>query len=731
MDDELTRRKELLIPSLQVKDLKLPPEVERLQDLAYNLWWTWTPQARRLFASIDRASWGRYRNPIELLLNVDPGHWEALLADDDFMSGYTSTVRSLDAYIEGDGGTWFEDRFPGYGGGPIAYFSMEFGIHQSLAIYSGGLGVLSGDHCKSASDLGLPFVAVGLLYRLGYFRQTVDVDGFQQHIYPEYDFQRLPIQPVLSPRGQELVVSVPLPEREVMARVWRARVGRVPLLLLDTDIVGNDPADRPITNALYVRGREMRLTQEAVLGIGGAKALAALEIEPAAWHINEGHSALLQIERIRAAGGVGGMGSLDAAVRKVGRNTAFTTHTPVPAGNEQFDRDLARKFFDVWAQEIGVGVEELLDVGQADHGQPGQSLNLTAVGVRTSAYVNGVSELNGEVGDRMWRHLRPGLPDGERVVDSITNGIHVPTWLGLEMRNLLVERLGSGWHRALLEPDGWSEILRIPDAEIWNAHRSQKARLCRFSRARLRDQYARHGRSPSELRAVVESLDPDALTVGFARRFATYKRAGLLFSDLHRLRALVNHPERPVQVILAGKAHPADRPGQELIQHIFQLSQEADLKGRVVYLENYDMRIGRMMVQGCDVWLNTPRRPLEASGTSGMKAAINGGLNLSVLDGWWPEAFDGSNGWAIGEQEQLADEWQQDQRDVQSLYQTLEEEVAPRFYAGSDTEPPEAWVQMMKRSILAIGPAFSASRMVRDYAERAYMPLASGSDTRT
>ncbi len=706
------------LSTLQVTDLKLPSEVEYLQDLAYNLWWSWTPAALRLFASIDRASWARYRNPIQLLLNADPKQWETLLRDDDFMSSYTSVVRGLDGYLNFEK-SWFSSRFPEYEGPPIAYFSTEFGIHQSLAIYSGGLGVLSGDHCKSASDLGLPFVAVGLLYRQGYFRQAVDADGFQQHIYPKHDFHRLPIQPVLSPRGRPLEVSVPLPGREVFAKVWLARVGRVPLLLLDTDVGENDPADRPITNALYVRGREMRLTQEAVLGIGGVRALKALEIEPAVWHINEGHSALLQIERLHEARV---NRSWSEALDSIAENTVFTTHTPVPAGNEQVDVDLAGSYVEVWAERLGIETEKLLALGRADHGSPGQPLNLTALGVRTSAFVNGVSRINGEVGDRMWRHLRPDLPTGERAVHGITNGVHIPTWIGLEMRTLLIEHLGPGWLDKLFEPAGWDAILKIPNVSIWEAHNAQKARLTRFARARLRRQYARHGRPPSELRAVAKTLDPDILTVGFARRFATYKRAGLLFSDLHRLRSLVNHPKRPMQVLLAGKAHPADRPGQELIQHIFKLSQEAGLKGRVVYLEDYDMRIGRMMVQGCDVWLNTPRRPLEASGTSGQKAAINGSLNCSVLDGWWPEAFDGTNGWTIGDESPPVDTWRQDESDAHSLYQTLEETVAPSFYADRNGAP-ETWVEMMKRSIVTVGTGFGADRMVRDYTEQAYMPL--------
>lgn len=711
------------VPSLQITDLKLPAEVKGLYDLSYNLAWTWRPQARLFFASIDRASWARYRNPVELLLNVDPQQWETLIHDDTFMANHLSLVRALEQYLDPRTETWFGERFPEYAGGPIAYFSMEYGLHQSLPIYSGGLGVLSGDHCKSASDLGVPMVALGLLYRSGYFRQTLDADGFQQHFYPRSDFQRLPLKKVLDSQGRELAVRVPLPGREVAVRAWLAQVGRVPLLLLDTDVVANDPADREIASVLYVRGRETRLIQEAVLGIGGVKVLAELGIEPGVWHINEGHSALLQLERLRVAT-ASGSASLAAALRQIRRSTAFTTHTPVPAGNEQFDRGLARRYFDVWAPPMGVEAEELLALGEADHGEPDQPLNLTALALRTCGYANGVSALNGRVGDQMWRHLFPDLGDDERAIDGITNGIHVPTWLGVEVRDLIAQHLGSDWRTALLEPGGWDQLLEVADADLWRAHQAQKARLGRFTRTRVRRQYARHGRSPAELRAVTQLLNPEILTVGFARRFATYKRASLLFSDMHRLRALLNHPERPMQVVLAGKAHPADRPGQDLIRHIFQLSQEPDLNGRVIFLEGYDMRIGQMMVQGCDVWLNTPRRPLEASGTSGQKAAMNGCLNLSVLDGWWPEAFDGTNGWAIGGEEQLTEDWQQDQSDAHSLYTALEEQVAPRYYERDGDGLPTSWLETMKRSIATIGPRFSARRMVRDYVEKSYLPLA-------
>ena len=705
----------------QVADIELPREVERLYDLAYNLWWSWKPEARQLFSSIKVDSWARYRNPVNLLLNVERTQWEQLVSSDAFMGSYSRVIQDFERYMNGLE-TWFDRRHPEYDGGPVAYFSMEYGLDQSLAIYSGGLGVLSGDHCKSASDLGLPFVGVGLLYRSGYFNQAIDADGFQQHIYPDYDFNRLPVRPAMDERGRDVVVGIPLPGREVKAKVWVAQVGRVPILLLDTDLPTNDPADRPIAKVLYVRGREMRLVQEMVLGVGGVKALEALGIEPGVWHINEGHSALLQLERMRRAIASERF-DFEAALSRIGENVAFTTHTPVPAGNEQFAPDLATRYLDLWAEPLGTSSDRLLKVGHPDHGEPDQPFNLTAFALRTSRFANGVSRLNAEVADRMWRHLFDEPAPEEPVIQPITNGIHLPTWLGSELQDLFALRLGAGWQETLLDPKAWEFVYELSNEELWAAHQSQKERLLRFSRSRLLEQYARHGRPPSKLREVSVFFSDEALTIGFARRFATYKRAGLLFSDLHRIRGIVRNADRPVRILLAGKAHPADRPAQELIQHLYRLSQEADMEGRVAFIENYNMRVGRMLVQGVDLWLNTPRRPYEASGTSGQKAAVNGVLNCSILDGWWPEGFDGDNGWAIGSEETVAEEWVQDQNDANSLYSTLEERVLPTYYERDEQGLPIRWIDMMKRSIASIGARFSASRMVREYTDRAYTPL--------
>jgi glycogen phosphorylase len=554
----------------------------------------------------------------------------------------------------------------------------------------------------------------------GYFHQTIDADGRQQHHYPELDFARLPLRPAAGPTGRDVIVTVPFP-REIAAQVWVAQVGRVPLLLLDTDIRENDPADRPITSILYTSGREMRFAQETVLGIGGARALAELGIEPRIWHMNEGHSALLQLERLRRMRAAGH--ELEDAQERIRRSTAFTTHTPVPAGNESFEQDLVRPHFEAWCAQAGLPLESWLALGNEDHGQPGQPFNLTALAIRTSARINGVSKLNAEVAARIWSHLFAAeAPADERIV-PITNGVHPATWIGNPLRELYTRWFGERWTQVLGSETGRGAILDAPDNELWEAHRAQKLRLASILRSRLRSQFARHGVAPGELRRIEGMFDPEALTIGFARRFATYKRAGLLFSDLHRLRKVVGDPERPLQIVLAGKAHPGDRPGQELIQHLFQLSQEDPLGARVFFVEDYDLRVARTLVGGVDVWLNTPRRPLEASGTSGMKAGMNGALNCSIADGWWPEGYDARHGWVIAGRECPDDEGAQDREDARALYQLLEEEIVPLFYERDEAGLPRGWITRMKESIASLTPRFSSDRMARDYCEQAYLPL--------
>jgi starch phosphorylase len=707
------------IETLPGAEVDLPRELARLYDLAYNLWWTWSPNAHLLFSAIDPARWIRSRNPVALLLGVEPHMWDPLLQNESFMSSYHSVIGEFDRYLSGGETAWFTKTYPSFSGGPVAYFSTEFGWHECLGIYSGGLGVLSGDHCKSASDLGIPFVGVGLMYRRGYFRQSVDADGRQQHFYPDYDLHRLPLRPVAGPGGKPLRVHVELPERSVQLRVWKATVGRVPVLLLDSDVRENDPADRPITSILYVHGREMRLCQEMVLGVGGFRALEAAGITPSVWHLNEGHSALVSFERIRRTMAVDGIG-FDEAVTKTSKTSAFTTHTPVPAGNETFEIPLVRTYADAWAAGLAGGSSPFVDLGR---GAPGDGVfNMTVLAIRTSSRVNGVSKLHGHVADGMWKHLFPAADSEKEHVGAITNGVHTPTWMGPEMGAMLRRHLGGDFERRLLDPGFADEVLQIPDADIWDAHAAQKTRLLRLVRERVLQQLARHGRSPEDLRRVQTLLAPDVLTLGFARRFATYKRADLIFRDLARLKDIVTSASRPVQIVFAGKAHPADKPGQDVLRRIFEYSMSADLWGHVVLLENYDMGVARFLVQGVDVWVNTPRRPLEASGTSGMKAAANGALNLSVLDGWWAEGYEPGLGFAIGRAHDYGDFGTQDAEDSESLYRVLADEVAAEFYDRDAGGLPRKWLDRMKRSIARLTPRFSTARMVRDYAIRAYVP---------
>jgi starch phosphorylase len=699
--------------------LSVPAEFERLKDLACNLWWSWTPEARLLFAAIDSELWHEYQNPLEVLRHADDAIWSTLGTSDEFQSKYHEIVGDFDRYMS-ETELWYPANAGAAAGRPVAYVSTEYGLHETLPIYSGGLGVLSGDHAKSASDLGIPMFCVGLLYRRGYFKQGVDADGRQQHRYPHLDLSAIPAQRVLNRVGEPLIVSVPLEDRDVKLAVYNVQVGRVSLLLLDSDVPENASHDRPITNILYVRGREMRLCQEIVLGVGAVRTLRALGIEPAVWHLNEGHSSLLLLELASEQAERGA--PLDEALGSVARSIVFTTHTPVPAGNETFDRELMRRYVSPYAARIGVREDELLRLGTVEEHASG-TFNMTALALRISSFRNGVSERHGDVSREMWKSL---FGDGEVPIGSITNGIHVETWLGAELRNLLERRFGRNWLDTCGD-EAWLSLAEVvPDGELWRSKMAHKRRLIAAARARLRRMHARHGASPAELEAVERLLDPNALTIGFARRFATYKRAGLLFQDLQRARAILSNADRPVQVLIAGKAHPADHEGQQLIANLFKLSQGENFRGRVVFIEDYDMELGRLLVQGCDVWLNNPRRPMEASGTSGQKAAANGGLNLSVLDGWWIEGYSSDVGWAIGAGgDDGSDQGAVDAEDARALYELLESEVVPLFYERDETDLPREWIRRMKISIRDLLPRFSGRRMVRNYCEQAYVPLAS------
>ena len=708
------------IPSIPAATFRLPPQLEGLRRLAYNLYWAWHPRARTIWSRIDRDTWTRHRNPIPVLSG--PVEWRRLLDDTDFMVEVGEVLREFDGYMANGSDSWFANRYP-EPAGPVAYFCAEYGIYESLGIYSGGLGVLAGDHTKTTSDMALPFVGVGLLYRKGYFHQTIDADGHQEHAYPDYDLSRLPLSRVQGPDGEPLQVSVELPDRDLQVAVWVAQVGRTPVLLLDTDIPENGDADRPITHILYVRGREMRLHQELVLGVGGVRALRALGISPSVWHLNEGHSAFLLAERAReyVAAGL----TLEEAWDRVRADSVFTIHTPVPAGNERFAADLVRQLAgplldgDGRPNTGGVPVAAVLELGIGVEGDRSQ-FDMTGFSLRLTRDGNAVSQLHARTADATWQGVAP------HEIIGVTNGVHMPSWVGHAMSETLTRYTGADLDNMDAEADGpeaggfWQRLPGIPDDELWETHKRQKLELAIFARRRLRNQFARHGESPAVLEALEAALEPDILTIGFARRFATYKRAGLLFSDVDRLARLLWNEERPVQVVFAGKAHPADRPGQQVIQEIFTRSRSDPLRGRVFVLEDYDIRIARYLVAGVDIWLNNPRRPLEASGTSGMKAAANGVVNVSVLDGWWDEGWTGDNGWAIGGRETNSDEGAQDWADAQDLYRLLESEIVPLYYDRLPDGLPVRWVELMRRSMASALWRFSTTRMLHDYVERMY-----------
>ena len=706
----------VFIPSLPAASFPLPPRLEGLRRLAYNLRWAWNPKTRNLWSLVDRTAWNRYRNPIPVISG--PTEWSRLLEDEKFLAEYQDVLTDFDRYMADGSGHWFQRKHAAKLDGPIAYFCAEYGFHESLGIYSGGLGVLAGDHMKSASDMALPFIGVGLLYRKGYFRQSIDADGHQEHAYPDYDLSRLPLARVQDRNGLPLTVSIELPDRSLSVAVWLVQVGRVPVLLLDTDLADNSVEDRPITHILYVRGREMRLHQELVLGIGGVRAIRALGLEPDVWHLNEGHSAFLLAERARELVAAGA--PLDTAWSTVKRDSVFTIHTPVSAGNERFDADLVRRVAGPALNAGGVPVERVLELGLGTDGDRGQ-FDMTAFSLRLTNGANAVSKLHAETANATWSAVT------DKPILAVTNGVHPPTWIGSPVDEQLAGHLDAKLDSLDAGPGQdrfWERLGRLSDADLWEAHLRQKRELAIFARGRLRGQLARHGEAPAVLAEIETALDPAILTIGFARRFATYKRAGLLFSDLDRLAKLLWDEQRRVQIVFAGKAHPADRPGQRVIQEIFQQSRSPKLRGRVFILEDYDMRVARFLVQGVDTWLNNPRRPLEASGTSGMKAAQNGVPNISVLDGWWDEGYEGDNGWAIGGREQNPDEAAQDWSDAQDLYRLLEDHLIPAYYERDKAGIPTRWVETMRRAMASSLWQFSTTRMLQEYTERLYLPAA-------
>ncbi|MCB0118007.1 MAG: alpha-glucan family phosphorylase [Anaerolineales bacterium] len=695
----------------------LPKRIERLGELATNLWWSWHPEASRLFGRLDYDLWERLgHNPIRLLNEIERARLDQSAKDKEYLELYDDLFKRFDDYFKSKK-TWSQKTHSELKN-PVAYFSMEYGLHETLPIYSGGLGVLSGDHLKEASDLGLPFVAVGFMYAQGYFSQRISEDGWQEAVNNPLTFEHLPVA-LVTKDGKPVTISFDFPDRKLTAQIWEVRVGRIPLYLLDSNVEGNNDYDRLLTARLYWSDLDRRIMQEVLLGIGGVRALRALGYAPAVWHMNEGHASFLTLERIRelAAGGT----SFADAAEKTRKQNVFTTHTPVPAGNDEFPLYLIDKYLANYWGELGLTREEFVDVAKHTHPQ-GDMYSMPVLALKLSGGSNGVSELHGEVSRDMWKFLWNDRDVKDVPIQHVTNGVHTRNWLGRRMNHLLEKHLGADWYDNLDDSSLMEKIDEIPDNELWAIHLHLKRKMAFYLKERVRDRWTHGGFHPVQVVASGVLINPYALTIGFARRFATYKRANLILSDVDRLLELINRPNMPVQIIFAGKAHPADDPGKQLIQKVYRTVKKAETGGRIVFVEDYDMNLARYLVQGVDVWMNTPRRPHEASGTSGMKAAINGVPNFSVLDGWWCEAFNGKNGWSIGEEKEFDSNEAQDAADAESLYQTLEHQIIPKFYDRDTKELPSAWVAFMKESMKTVIPQFSTRRMVKEYVEKFYIP---------
>jgi starch phosphorylase len=695
----------------------IPRRLSRLAELADNLAYSWDRPTRTLFARLHPGLWDAVNhNPKAFLKRVDEDRLTEAAEDHIFLGSYNRVLSAFDTYMSEPLKRDIPlDLRPG---DQIAYFCAEFGFHESFPVYSGGLGILAGDHCKSASDLRLPFVAVGLLYRQGYFSQRIDNDGHQIATYTDSEFDDLPVRPALAEDGSEVHVQIELPGRKVEVKVWDARVGQVRMLLLDTDLSTNSPEDRYITHQLYGGDRHTRIQQEIVLGIGGDRALAALDIKPTAFHINEGHAAFLVLERVR---GLVKQGlSFQSALEAVAANTVFTTHTPVPAGHDHFSEDMIWDYFGQCCSDMGVSREEFMRLGGAGNGQ---EFNMTRLALHGSRHHNGVSRIHGGVSSRILSDMWPQVGPDESPMDYITNGVHVPTFLAQEWQDLFDTKLGYEWRRRMTDTEFWAKVENIPDHHFWAVHQALKTQLLYAIRHRVTQQLTRNHGSEAHLERMLKlanPLDPNVLLIGFARRFATYKRATLLFENMDWLREIINEAGRPVLFLFAGKAHPADRPGQELIRRIHEISRQTEFEGKLLMIEGYDLGFARRLVSGCDVWLNNPTYPLEASGTSGMKAAMNGVINLSVNDGWWDEGYDSTNGWGIKPAPEHYDDLRRNREDGQALYELLQDQVVPMYYRRNELGFSPDWVRMAKRSISSLLPRFNSTRMVMQYVNKFY-----------
>ncbi|MFH2127963.1 MAG: alpha-glucan family phosphorylase [Pseudomonadota bacterium] len=708
-------------PSLtfQIKP-DLPAPLAPLAEIAANLWFSWHAEAVDLMQRVDHHLWREVcHNPVALLNQTSQERLEALSQDSGFLAQLERVAELMNAYLDATKCTFLNGRAPD--GLKIAYFSAEYGLADCLSLYSGGLGVLSGDHLKSASDLNLPLVAVGLAYGQGYFNQYLDAGGWQQEEYHTNDFYNLPMALMTNDDGSELRISVDIEGRPLQARVWRVSVGRVPLYLMDSNLEDNPQDLRSITFQLYGGDRQMRIRQEILLGIGGVRLLDALGIEPNVYHMNEGHSAFAGLERIRQIRQERGL-NFNEAREVVRASNCFTTHTPVPAGNDYFDPELVRRHFAGYVADLGISLPVLMAYGRVDPRNDSEQFCMTVLALRLSGFANGVSRLHGRVSRQMWQGVWPHFPEVDLPIGHVTNGVHIPSWISNDMAYLYYRHLGPGWHE---NPDSeavWKTVEDVPDSELWRVRERRRSQMVTFIRNTLVAQLSRRGAGTEELRRASETLNPEALTIVFARRFATYKRAVLIAQDADRLAEILNDPKRPVQIIFAGKAHPRDDEGKEFIRRVVALTRDRRFMDKLVFIEDYDINTARYLVQGADVWLNTPRRPMEACGTSGMKAVANGGLHLSILDGWWDEGFKPGLGWAIGRGDEPSDKYPLDEMEAKALYRLLENEVVPLFYRRDAYGLPRDWIGYMKSSLRNLCPAFNSHRMVEDYAENGYLP---------
>jgi len=698
---------------------------EKCNALARNLWWSWQPEVINLFRDLDPIRWRQLdHNPIALLSEFTPERLDMRASELVLFSRINHAYRRLKEYLT-ETTTWGRTHAGVLGSKPVAYFSLEFGVHESVPIYSGGLGVLSGDHIKSASGLGVPLVAVGLFYDQGYFKQQLDLDGYQREEYLDTKVDNLPMEPARGSDGKPLTIRIDTRTGPLLAKVWLMRVGRVNLYLLDSAVKENRPEDRELTSRLYGGDNRTRIRQELVAGVGGIRALRALGITPGVYHLNEGHSAFATLEAIRQFMVDSGM-SFDDSLRQIARHTTFTTHTPVPAGHDRFDGGLIEEHLGPLRDGLGISFDQLMGLGRGEPQNEHEPCCMTVLGLKLSRRANAVSNLHGHVSRRMWAHLWPWRVEEEIPLGHITNGVHVQSWLSYQMQQLYDRHFPVNWERRMGEPEVWQFIHDVDPGELWETHNTLKNLLLAFVRRRVSRQCRRRGESDEAVEAARNMLDPNILTLGFARRFATYKRADLILRDMDRLAAMVTAPKHPLQIIFAGKAHPADEPGKQLIKRIANLRHDKRFAGRIAFVEDYDINVCRHLVQGVDVWLNTPRRPLEASGTSGQKAVLNGALNLSILDGWWAEAYDGSNGFAIGKGMEHVATVRTDARDAEDLYQSLEEKVIPLYYDRDIDGLPQQWIKRMMNSISSLAWRFSADRMVADYVRTAYLQAAGG-----